>query len=612
MCGIAGFIDSQLSVDEAIALLTGMLRAIAHRGPDFRGQWQAAPVFLGHNRLSIIDVSEAGHQPMHYRQAVIVYNGEVYNYVELRQQLQALGYRFSSDSDTEVILAAYHAWGQRCVEKFVGMWAFALWDIEKQLLFCSRDRFGIKPFYFIHRDQRFYFASEYKALKPSPLFSARLNLPQIYRTLQLGWIAHPSETFFHCVQALPPAHNLVFQNGRLKVYRYWDIDPEANLAGLPPEEKKARFRELFLQSVRQHMRSDVPVGGCLSGGLDSSSIVSAMAHLYPGSQIKTFTIFYTGPDGVDERPWARQVAEAYPAIRPYYYSPTSDELQAHLLDFLDTQEVPVPGSSPFSQYFLMRLAREQGVKVVLDGQGADEYLAGYYHSFYRYLAARLRQLEWLASLAGYWRHVRRQRFGAGEALSILAKTAVHWLRDENAALKLEYFYRFPFLPASREAAGFAFTTPFDGRCRFHQHLYYLTFYSVLPNLLHFEDRNSMRFSLESRVPFLDHRLVEFVFALGMEDKIHQAQSKYILRQSLSGIVPEPILQRRDKKGFVTPGEVRWIRGPFRHLLEQDYSGLDMLNQRRVKQLLEQYRKGDNRHAKMVWRLAMLKLWLSRL
>ncbi len=611
MCGIAGFIDPDLPPSEAGALLARMLQVLAHRGPDFRGQWHEASVYLGHNRLSIIDVSEAGHQPMGYQDAVIVYNGEVYNYVELRRDLEKLGYGFTSDSDTEVILAAYQAWGEQCVERFVGMWAFALWDARRRLLFCSRDRFSIKPFYFIHRDRRFYFASEYRALKLTPLFTTRLNLPQIYRSLQLGWITHPRETFFQCVQSLPPAHNLVFQDGRLRVYRYWDVDPEARVEGLRPAEKQAQFRELFLQSIRQHMRSDVPVGGCLSGGLDSSSIVSAMAHLFPENRIKTFTIFYTGRDGVDERPWARQVAEAYPNIQPFFYSPTDEELQNHLMDFLNTQEVPVPGSSPFSQYFLMRLARKEGVKVVLDGQGADEYLAGYYHSFYRYLSELLRRLQLIAGLAGYWQHVCRQNFGPSQAVGILGKTAVHLLRDENAALKLEYFHRFPFLPGTRDA-DFGFKTPFDGRSRFHQHLYYMMFYSVLPNLLHFEDRNSMRFSLESRVPFLDHRLVEFAFALGLEDKIHQAQTKYILRQSLKGIVPNVILGRRDKKGFVTPGEVRWLRGPLKHLLEQDFSDLDMLNQRRVKQVVEDYRKGNNRYAKTVWRLIMLKLWLERL
>ncbi len=216
MCGLAGMIDPRLSLDEGGPLLDRMLFSIRHRGPDSSGTWVDGPVWLGHNRLSILDLSELGNQPMHYDDLVIVHNGEVYNYLELRRELEERGLRFRSESDTEVIVAAYKAWGAACVERFIGMWAFAIWDRTRRELFCSRDRFGIKPFYYIHAGDRFYFGSEYKPLKLSPLFRSELNRDQIRRGLHVGGVAYRDETYYQCLKALPERSNLLFKDGNVE------------------------------------------------------------------------------------------------------------------------------------------------------------------------------------------------------------------------------------------------------------------------------------------------------------------------------------------------------------------------------------------------------------
>jgi asparagine synthase (glutamine-hydrolysing) len=292
MCGIAGIIDPTLSRDQGEVLLTKMLESIRHRGPDNSSQWIDMPILLGHNRLSIIDLSADANQPMEFDDLMIVYNGEVYNYLEIKDELIRKGYRFRTSSDTEVVLAAYKEWGSNCVERFVGMWAFAIWDKTSRELFCSRDRFGIKPFYYIYAGDKFYFGSEYKPLKFSPLFDNKFNYRQISRGLFLPMASYQDETYFECLKILPARTNLIFKNGNISPSEYWDIDASKKFRGTF-EDKKRRFLELFRDSIKLHMRSDVEVGGCLSGGLDSSSIASVIGTDYAGIPFKTFTIFFT-------------------------------------------------------------------------------------------------------------------------------------------------------------------------------------------------------------------------------------------------------------------------------------------------------------------------------
>jgi asparagine synthase (glutamine-hydrolysing) len=312
MCGIAGMIDASLGRVEGEILLRRMLESIRHRGPDNSSTWIDMTVLLGHNRLSIIDLSDAANQPMEYADLVIVYNGEVYNYLEIKDDLVKKGYRFRTTSDTEVILVAYKEWGGDCVKRFVGMWAFAIWDKTKKELFCSRDRFGIKPFYYIHAGSKFYFGSEYKPLKLSPLFDNTFNYRQISRGLLRNMLSYQDETYFECLKLFPERSNLVFKVGRVSVTEYWDVDPSRKFHGTF-EDKKSRFLELFCDSIKLHLRSDVELGGCLSGGLDSSSIASVIGKDHAGVPFKTFTIYYRGENAMDERRWVSEVVRAYPS-----------------------------------------------------------------------------------------------------------------------------------------------------------------------------------------------------------------------------------------------------------------------------------------------------------
>ncbi|HRH66882.1 MAG TPA: asparagine synthase (glutamine-hydrolyzing) [Bacteroidia bacterium] len=608
MCGIAGFIDPRIDTRDAPALLERMLESIAHRGPDARGTYFQEAMALGHNRLSIIDLSEEANQPMHYFDACIVYNGEIYNYREIREGLVARGYRFTTQSDTEVILAAFREYGEDCVQHFVGMWSFALWDKQEKYLFCSRDRFGIKPFFYLHQGERFYFGSEYKALKPSPLFSNDVNWSQVSRGLQLGWNTYADETYFKKLNALPAASNLIYRNGALTIKQYWDI-PEGKLFHGSAHEKSEHFRELFMESIRLHMRSDVEVGGCLSGGLDSSAIASAVAKKFPNASFQTFTVYYDGENEVDERPWANEVVNKYPVLQPHFMKPSAEQVANSFERAVYHADVPVAGSSPLSQYFVMELAAQHKIKVLLDGQGSDEYLGGYMHSFYRLIGGLIGSRRPVKAWSELSAHASMQQMNVSKKRDVLLKSLVTMMMPEQKAYGLEYKSYFPFLGPDQPIP---FHLKHRNESSLKQFLYHLLFTTSLPTLLQFEDRNSMAFSIESRVPFLDHRLVEFAFSLRDDDLIYKGETKSILRKSMKGVLPDAIINRKDKKGFVTPGEVKWLRGPLKFLLDTDFKKLDNLHHQKTRKLIDDFNSGENSHANLVWRVALLNYWIGKI
>lgn len=562
--------DPSLSREQGEILIEKMLYSIRHRGPDNSSTWVDMPVLLGHNRLSIIDLSDAANQPMEYDDLVIVFNGEIYNYVEIKDELIKKGRCFRTRSDTEVILAAYKEWGGDCVQRFVGMWAFAIWDKTKKELVCSRDRFGIKPFYYIHAGDKFYFGSEYKPLKLSPVFGHKLNDQQISRGLHLGWVSYRDESYFDCIKVLPEGCNLLFKEGSAAVDKYWNIDVARTYQGTF-EDKRRRFRELLEESVKLHRRSDVEVGGLLSGGLDSGSIASIVGAQYAGVPFKTFTVYYQGKHQMDERPWVNHVVARYPNLNPFYHSPSDDEIGEAFENVIEAHDVPIAASAPVNFYFAMKLASTQKIKVILDGQGSDEYLAGYPWSAHR-----------------------------------LSPGVANW--TEHQLYAAEYLHLYPFLALDG-------AVPFDLEelpgSRLNQHLYHMMFSTMLPSLLHYGDRIAMACSIECRVPFLDHRLVEFVFSLDDDDKIRDRQSKYILRSSMEGVLPNSISGRRDKQPFLGGEMVTWLRGPLKYLLEADFSRLRMLDRKKMKQVLEEHKSGVDSNAMLVWRLAVLNYWLDR-
>ncbi|MCU0329363.1 MAG: asparagine synthase (glutamine-hydrolyzing) [Candidatus Kapabacteria bacterium] len=611
MCGIVALVDRRASYADLTETGAAMLAVMSHRGPDNRGTWQQGPVLLGHNRLSILDLSAASHQPMVVDDAILTFNGEIYNYVELRTELERDGFRFTTTGDTEVILAAYRRWGSSCVEHFIGMWAFALWDERSQTLFCSRDRFGIKPFFYAFRDERLAIASEIKAIKCSPLFRGGLNEQQVARGLYLGWMQQGTETYFNDVTILPAAHNMEWHDGRLRTWQYATLPTDAESHG-SFDESVATFRELFLDSIRISSRRDVPMGICLSGGLDSTSIAGALASTGAEMEVRTFTAYYTGNQrtDVDERPYINHLLERYPAIQPSWCSPSDADVAESLQRIIWLMDAPLPSSSYISQYFVMKLAAEGGVKVVLDGQGSDEMLGGYLHSLYRIVADFVRRGNVSGALAELNAHALRQGLTAGQRLASAGKSLLTSLRDEPSLYRLELSRTAPWVLAM-PSDDVAINLAMPRGSRFNAFLANLIHTTLLPTLLHTEDLNAMAFGIESRVPFLDHRLVEACFRMPSAHRFHRGETKRVLRAAMRGIVPDAILDRKDKTGFITPGHTRWLRGELRYLLDGSWKELDgLVRPEAVRSVVERYRKGDNSNALFVWRLAMVRAFLA--
>jgi asparagine synthase (glutamine-hydrolysing) len=610
MCGIAGYIDTTISNEARDPLLEKMLESIAHRGPDARGKWFDGPVALGHNRLAIIDLSDDGLQPMHREHLHLIYNGEIYNYIEIKEELQKLGYTFKSHSDSEVILVAYQEWGAKCVLRFVGMWSFAIWNSNTRELFCSRDRFGIKPFYYIQDGSRFYFGSEYKLLRQTPVFRSDLNMNQVARSLQLGWSTYADETYFSCIQQLEAAHNLTISSKGISIERYWDI--EANRYNYTGSEKAHYdFRELLRDATRIHMRSDVEVAVCLSGGIDSSSLCSLIAEGNPNSRFHTFSIYYDGEGEVDERSFIAKVTDKYPQIISHLHRPDLKNVDEIFQDVIEKSDVPITGSSPVSHYYLVQQIKKAGIKVVLDGQGADEYLGGYVMAFYRKIADDLRagrMSKVYKTLAAF--HAKLDQ-PYSKLPDFFAKGLLCAVKNENDLFNFEFEKYYPFAVRKELLQGVPVQLKEYGNSKLDNYLYNALYYTSLPTILHYVDRMTMSGSIESRVPFLDHRLVEFSFSLPAEEKIRLVQTKSILRNAVKDILPKEIYERKDKKGFVTPGEDKWLRGPMKHLLDLNFSRLDFLDKDKVNGIIGRYKNGRNHDSRLVWRLAMLNYWLNK-
>jgi asparagine synthase (glutamine-hydrolysing) len=609
MCGISGFVDGSLNSNEAENTISQMLESIGHRGPDGRQSWIDLPVVLGHNRLSIIDLSDEGNQPMHYFDCVIVFNGEIYNYIELREQLKEEGITFQTQSDTEVILAAYSVYGPECINKFIGMWAFAIWDKKKKELFCSRDRFGIKPFYYIHDGGKFYFGSEYKALKKTKLFSNDLNFDQVSRGLQLGWVCYHDETYFTKLKSLPAANNLIFKEGKLEIRKYWDLNNNKSFDDYSLINAKNQMLSLLENSVQIHMRSDVEISICLSGGIDSSALTGLIAKMNPKQIYNSFSIYYDGENEVDERPFINEVINKYTQIKPHFYKPLTSEILERFHNIMYQVDVPSTGSSNFSHYYLLEKIRNHGIKVVVDGQGADEYLGGYLHSMYRYNADCIQTGALGKFISNLFRTYSYQKENTRKLFETLGKTTLSLFLNEMKLYSLEYKHYYPFVSKNNGKIPFQLQVN-NGFNSLNCFLYNLLFTTSLPTILHYVDRMTMAHSVESRVPLLDHRLVEFAFRLKNEYKIRDGVTKYILRESVKELLPNKIYNRRDKKGFVTPGEINWLRGPLKDLLNLDYNRLEFLDANKIKNIIASYKNGDNKNSKLVWRLATLNYWIK--
>ena len=556
MCGIAG-IASDNTNDIAIVRLKKMTDVLKHRGPDGEGHWisEKQNIGLGHRRLSIIDLSENARQPMHYlNRYTIIYNGEIYNYVELKEELLRHGYKFQTHSDTEVILALYDFKKEKCLEELDGMFAFALWDDYEQTLFCARDRFGEKPFYYHYLPGKYFaFASEMKALFVTGT-ERRINNRLLFNYLTNGRLYDPfdkSQTFYEGVKQLEPAHYLIVKNNFIHSHKhYWNLDLE-NKSSISFDDACDRFRELMGTSVKRRLRADVPVGSSLSGGLDSSTIVCILNSFnLTSSRQKTFSASFPGFEK-DETKYMKMVAD-YTRVSAYYTTPDAETLAKELDTFFYHHEEPVATGSQFAQWQVMKLAKQHDTVVLLDGQGSDEVLAGYvyyFRTFFQELYATDKALfaeeydaykKWGGThFVLDWRFKLQAKF---------PKLYNSYLNFRSGALPHSDIHRDFYNQYKANSY-----KPLTFKPSLNHHLNYtLRVNGMFEALLRYGDRSSMAFSREVRLPFLSHELVESVYSLPSVYKIHNGWTKYVLRKSFEGTIPTEITWRKEKVGYEPP------------------------------------------------------------
>jgi asparagine synthase (glutamine-hydrolysing) len=621
MCGIAGIIA--LNADPVPALLPRlrlMNRLQTHRGPDDEGTWTGAgdSIGLGHRRLTIIDLSPAGHQPMTgQNETVITYNGEIYNYLELRKEF-ASDWTFRTHSDTETILAAYAKHGSDCVQKLRGMFAFALWDGRARRLLCVRDRFGIKPFYYTTIGDKLYFASEIKALVPFlPAVETDREGFAEYVTFQY---TINERTLFQGVQQLAPGHMLVVENGRVSVKRYWDVhyDIDHDHSSIYFER---RLRELIDDSIRVHLRSDVPIGSYLSGGIDSSLIAILASQADPRNK-EAFHGKFTCFPGYDESQYARAAADS--AAKNFNeIDITAQDFLANVSRIIYHLDQPVAGPGSFPQFMTSQLASSK-VKVVLGGQGGDEIFGGYA----RYLLAYFEQCI-KAAIDGSYKNgnfiVTAEsiipNLGVLREYQPLIKT--FWREGLFESLDRRYFRlidrsvdvndEIDWSALDRERVYETFSSVFNSTRNVRHEAYFdsmthFDFKCLLPALLQVEDRMSMAHGLESRVPFLDHPLIEFVATVPADVKFQGGHMKHLLRCAYKDVIPQEILSRRDKMGFPVPLK-EWMSGELRSFVLDTFNSSraqtrPFINATAIRGQLD----GVGQFSRKLWGLLSLELW----
>ena len=609
MCGIFGVWNLDGSgVD--VAAVVRATTAIRHRGPDDEGyllintrsgrtelcggkdttsELRLPDIFqfasekfdlaFGFRRLSILDLSPDGHQPMASadKREWIIFNGEIYNYIELRDELSLLGHKFHTGSDTEVILAAFRQWGEACVERFNGMFALALWDASNQTLFLARDRFGEKPIHYVYRqDKLFAFGSEMKTLWAANLAGRDVHAETLARFQHYGQVDVGDQTFYEGILRLPQAHSLkVSAPGNFWKRRYWDIDPREQEDGKSDSFYSEQFRELLTDSVRLRLRADVPVGSSLSGGLDSSTIVSIINRLLPPEGIqKTFSARFDEPAS-DEGKWIDLVTRENRVQRADVW-PTPEQFFDELTKVFWHQEEPFSSTSIYAQWCVMRLARENDVTVLLDGQGADEMLAGYHSYFEEYSADLLTSMNLPRYLK--WKKNCRDLHGyAPRTISRVAKQTVPSVLKRPVQRVMRSLGELPQVERRKPE----FPAEFRKLSSLKKQLWWNTTREGLVELLRYADRNSMAHSREVRLPFLDHRLVEFVFRLPDQLLMRDGWTKWILREAFRGIVPAAITDRIDKLGYMPP-QKRWLGNRvWPDLMLQQLTQMDELPARRA-------------------------------
>lgn len=638
MCGIAGIIDSEGVIP---TYLQNMSQILKHRGPDDEGfsihNNQESTVFykgnntiselshlphisqaqkntnfqvgLLHRRLSILDLSSAGHQPMEYnnKELTIVFNGEIYNYKEIKSELSHKGFKFNSDSDTEVILAAYHNWGEDCVNHFVGMWAFAIYNAKNKKMFLSRDRFGIKPLYYFLNKTKFAFSSEIKALFAIEDIKPQANMNSVYEYISFGATSDPSANLFNDIHVLKPAHNLIIDTTSLnfKTYCYYNLKDKVNNYLLPHENDiQNTFTKCLETSINLHLRADVPIGSTLSGGLDSSTLVALSANKMEGKLFKTFTAAYSEKE-IDESDFAKKAISSFNNIDAHFIFPTAKSYWEDIDKLIWHQDLPINSTSMFAQWEVMKLANQQNIKVLLDGQGADEILGGYYNFAGIFLIEKLKHFQF-ASFSNE-KNELQQKFSPN-INNTIGKAGYYFLPEFlQKNIRAKKRVGMGAISSNYQSHIANLHVPARGGKSFKEQSLLSVQYG-LQDLLRYEDRNSMAFSIESRVPFLDHRLVEFSIALNNDWKIKNGWTKYILRKTAEPILNKEVVWRKYKMGFLTPQKL-WKSQSNMQLTQfiNDSNIPDFIDKNYL-QKLNNADINDSSHLSEFWKLVSFLKW----
>jgi len=606
MCGICGIVNfnGEPVQEDKIRM---MMRIMKHRGPDDEGIFIDNNIGLGFVRLSILDLSKAGHQPMfsNDNRYVIIFNGEIYNYIEIREELKNY-YHFKTRTDTEAILAAYSKWGEKCVHKFNGMWAFAILDTLSKTIFFSRDRFGIKPFYYYSDEKSFYFASDVPPLYALLKNKLSPDYQIIYDFLLTNRTNHNEKTFFRGIKRLKQGRNLILGRNKFIIKRYYYLKNTSETGFTEPHE----FRELFRDSIKIQLRSDVPVGIMLSGGIDSSSIAAVILNDLDIKDINSFSAVYNRGQIGDESQYIDEFKTKITNI--YYTHPTVDTFLEELDDFIKIQVEPVGSTSYYAEYKVMKLAKNY-CTVILNGQGSDEIMGGYHYFFGAYFCELFKSLRLIKLFKEIYKYysVHRSFF----------------------PLKYFFFYSFPdsykyellvkyhknfqrsflekYKPSDEDSV---VNTLF--KFRNLKEFFLNHFEYKFEHLLLQADKNGMGFSIETRFPFLDYRLIEKLYKTDNSLILHEGKTKIILRKAMQDILPRGIVNRMDKVGFQTP-EGDWFRSDklkkflFEVFSSKSLEHREIFNKNKLLNMLNNHIKGNGDYGKELWKILNLELWFRK-
>ena len=604
MCGICGIVrfDNNPVKETALRL---MMSKMKHRGPDDEGVYIENDVGLGFVRLSIIDLSQAGHQPMKSTDGryIIIYNGEIYNYLELKKELISLGYSFKTHTDTEVLLNSFIHWGEECLHHFNGMWAFVIYDRSKNEIFGCRDRFGVKPFYYSINHNQFVFASDISAILKVLTNKPKPNEAIIFDYLVFNRTDQNENTFFCDIKKLQHGHSfhLFLPDYHFVVNKWYDL--RTNLK--KPFSSSLEFKDQFNSSVGLRLRSDVPVGVCLSGGLDSSAIVSTLLKEYSKNDVHTFSAVYGKGIAGDESGFINEYRDSLQNM--HFVTPSAESFLNDIEGFVTAHSEPIPTSSPYAQFKVMELAKKN-VVVTLDGQGADEQLGGYHYFFgffLKDLALRMKWYKFISEAGSYYKN-HKSFYGL--------KSMTYFLLPKNLQSKIKVikngYLQDGFIKKYEKGNSIASSIYSSGSL--HEALLDHFEYK-LEHLLKWEDKNSMWFSIEARVPFLDYHLVEQTLSLDPEKIIRDGMNKYIFREAMKGTLPERIRLRKDKMGFATPANDWFRHKPFQEYIKdlinsESFRSRNIFNDVKVEALYNKYLDGKSDISGEIWKWIHLENW----